>query len=36
MKRGEHKTAQARILGYAKGIDWMFVSHTLLDRAGKI
>ena len=36
MKPGERKTVKARILGHAEGIGWTFVSHTLLDRAGKI
>jgi hypothetical protein len=26
MKPGEHKTVQARILGYAEAIGWTFVS----------
>jgi type I restriction enzyme R subunit len=32
MKPGEHKTVQARILGYAKAIGWTFVTREEAEK----
>ena len=32
MKPGEHKTVQARVLGYAEAVGWTFVSREEAER----